>query len=102
MPLIASAQAQATFSHFFGELNCAEYVEAAERYQEKNEYDRYISGFLSGANLARARVTPNSFAGYRVWVKKYCEQNPFATFSNALISLDASLCRGTFRLKKND
>lgn len=83
---------------FVGDLTCGQYVEAVEG-KSFHPYDNYIAGFLTGTNYLRSRVSPTAFSDYRVWMKTYCQQNPFDLFDQALARLDYSLGEGTEYLK---
>jgi hypothetical protein len=98
--------AQIIMTQFFGDLTCGKYVEAIEK-NSFHPYDHYLSGFLTGTNYLRSRLSPNDMAAYRIWLKTYCLQNPFDSFLDALIRLDYSLGEGQKNLagnpaKKND
>lgn len=83
---------------FFGDLTCAGYVEAVEG-NVNHPYQAYIAGFVTGVNYLRSRTTPTDFSSYRVWVKSYCQENPFAPFLQALARLDFSLGEGDVRVE---
>jgi hypothetical protein len=85
------------FTGFLGSLSCAKYVEAVDK-EPNHPYFGFVSGFLTGTNYLRNRTTPGEFAGYRVWLQKYCTENPFDLFSTALIRLDLALGEGSARI----
>ena len=94
------------FTDFSSDHTCGKYVQAIEG-RTSESYDLYVRGFVTGTNFLRSRVSPNDFAGYRVWLKTYCQQNPFDSFTQALMRLDYSLGEGQQHLignpaKKND
>ena len=93
-PLIAKA---GQFTDFLGGLTCARYVEAVEG-NLNHPYQLYIGGFMTGVNYLRSRNTPADFSSYRVWLKSYCQENPFDPFSQALARLDFSLGEGEERI----
>ena len=106
LPTLFPFQSHADMTQFFGDLTCGKYIEAVEK-NSFHPYDHYLSGFLTGTNYLRSRLSPNEMAGYRVWLKTYCQQNPFDYFLDALIRLDYSLGEGQKYLagnpaKKND
>jgi hypothetical protein len=82
---------------FFGDLTCARYVEAVDG-NLNHPYQNYIGGFITGVNYIRSRATPTDFSSYRVWIKSYCQENPFDSFLQALVRLDFSLGEGDERI----
>ena len=90
---------------FTSNLTCGMSVQAVEA-KSAHEFDLIVRGFLTGTNLLRGRVTPTEFAGYQVWLKTYCTQNPFHSFTMALARLDYSLGEGQTKIgnsrQKND
>ena len=87
-------------TQFFGDLTCAGYVEAVEG-NLNHPYQAYIGGFMTGVNYLRSRTTPNESSTYRVWVKRYCQENPFAPFFQALATLDLTLGEGKQRVESS-
>lgn len=94
-PILARSGQSTTF---FGDLTCARYVEAVEG-NLNHPYQNYIAGFITGVNYLRSRTTPTDFSSYRVWVKSYCQENPFDSFLQALARLDYSLGEGGVRVE---
>ena len=94
-PFLATSGQSTTF---FGDLTCARYVEAVDE-NVNHPYQNYIGGFITGVNYIRSRTTPTDFSSYRVWVKGYCQANPFDTFLQALARLDFSLGEGEHIVK---
>ena len=94
-PFVSSAGES---TQFFGDLTCANYVEAVDG-NANHPYQNWIGGFITGVNYLRSRTTPNDFSSYRVWVKNYCQQNPFDPFFQALARLDYSLGEGTQKVE---
>lgn len=94
-PILARSGQATTF---FGDLTCARYAEAVEG-NLNHPYQNYIAGFVTGVNYLRSRTTPTDFSSYRVWVKSYCQENPFDSFLQALARLDFSLGEGEQRVE---
>lgn len=74
-------------------LSCAQYIEAVGN-NTASPYNSFVAGFMSGANWVRVRQTPTDAAAYRVWVKGYCERNPFETFIQAVGDLEKQFGQG--------
>jgi hypothetical protein len=65
---------------------CGEYVGA--EIMEKRWFEHWMMGYISGLNHFKhgrpdfsAGVSPKSLT---LWVKKYCDENPLANFSDAI------------------
>lgn len=94
LPWQAAAQATVFMDTSF---TCAQYVEAVNK-NRADQYNLFIAGFMSGANWVRVRLTPNDAASYRVWVKGYCERNPFENFVQAVGDLEKQFGQGEAKL----
>ncbi|MDH5526893.1 MAG: hypothetical protein OEY97_06235 [Nitrospirota bacterium] len=51
----------------------------------------WISGFITGANHSKGRVTHTDEEGHMAWLAKYCRENPLDKFIEAVIALDVEL-----------
>lgn len=74
---------------------CGDFIKASpvdRQFQEARMF-----GYITAANIYKSRETVRSARSYSVWIEEYCKQNPFDSFANALVQLDASLGPGTYK-----
>lgn len=90
-----SARAGATV---FIDTTCAQYLEATATEGASHQYTWFVLGFVTGTNWVKHRQTPADAAAYRLWVKGYCERNPFDLVIKALSELDKQFGQGDARV----
>ena len=73
-------------------LSCGKYIQDVnDNPQAKNAYGWWVSGFITGLNLLRERVTTTDQEGHNAWLLKYCSEYPLKLFIDAAIALDKEL-----------
>lgn len=88
----ATAQQRGALWTSFGptRLSCASFLAAAP--EQRNTYDWWVLGFVSGANYGRIYSTLPDLAssdslGLEAWVAKYCTEHPLDAVVAAAVAL---------------
>jgi hypothetical protein len=73
-------------------LSCGRYIQDVNSNpQAKSAYGWWVSGFVSGLNFMRARVTTTDQEAHDAWLLKYCSEHPLEHFMDAALNLDKTL-----------
>lgn len=73
-------------------LSCGKYVQDITKTPEEAEvYRWWIAGFVTGANIAKKRITSTDNEAHEAWLKQYCQDHPLDTFIKAAAELDKAL-----------
>lgn len=91
--LSASAVAGNEFSGYgIGSASCGKYLQdSSGNVTIAANYDWWLAGFVTGANLQKQRSITIDLDGMTSWVTSYCQRNPLDTFMTAAVELDKEL-----------
>lgn len=79
-------------------MSCGAYLQEVSNNEVKaTSYARWVSGFVSGTNLMKERVTSTDPEGLNGWLKQYCAEHPLDTFAKAAIELNRELDKSQYR-----
>lgn len=77
-----------------GEYSCGNFVEDDLVPTKRYAWKQYISGFMTGLNITRNRVTKQDVSSLYLWTQNWCKKNPFGVVTSAILKLDAELGKG--------
>ena len=79
-------------------VTCGSFVEASSNEMMRSQQKIYLSGFVSAANIMRARYLTIDIDGPYQYILNYCKQHPLEPSLTAFSKLEKDLGRGNAKV----